>query len=110
MKTLTDVQIINHGGKPAFAVVPYDQWLAITGKKDEVYFPHDVVGYQLQGLSLIAAWRKYKKLSQEQLADRIGVSQSAVAQMEKIDSKPKLQTLERVAQALGIQIAQLNDD
>ncbi|WP_034838127.1 helix-turn-helix domain-containing protein [Endozoicomonas numazuensis] len=73
----------------------------------EAYFPHDVVGFQVQGFSLITAWRKYKKLSQEQLADKMGISQSAMAQIENRDSTPQLKTLERVAEALGIQVEQL---
>ncbi|MCW7555254.1 helix-turn-helix domain-containing protein [Endozoicomonas gorgoniicola] len=109
MNIPTDVQIITHSGKPAFAVVPYDQWLQLTGQNNEVYFPHEVVGFQLKGHSLIAAWRKHKKLSQEQLADRLGISQSAMAQIEKSDSKPQTKTLERVANALGISTLQLKE-
>ena len=109
MNIPTDIQIISHSGKPAFAVVPYDQWLQLTGQTAEVYFPHDVVGYQLQGYSLIAAWRKYKKLSQGQLADRLGISQSAMAQIESRDSKPQTKTLERIANALSITILQLQE-
>ncbi|MFK0571070.1 helix-turn-helix domain-containing protein [Endozoicomonas sp.] len=109
MKTPADVQIIHLGGKPAFAVVPYDQWLQMSNQADEIWFPHEVVGYQLQGLSLIAAWRKYRKLSQEQLANRMGISQSAVAQMENPGSKTKKQTLERVARVLEIAVRQLED-
>ena len=109
MNKHTDVQIITHSGKPAFAVVPYEQWLQLTGQTDEVYFPHEVVGFQLQGYSLIAAWRKYKKLSQTQLADQLGISQSAMAQMESKDSTPQPKTLDRVAMALGIITKQLQE-
>lgn len=109
MNIPTDVQIITHSGKPAFAVVPYDQWLKLTGQNEEVYFPHEVVGFQLQGLSLIAAWRKYKKLSQEQLADKLGISQSAMAQIESRDSKPQNKTLQRVAAALNVTVEQLQE-
>ena len=109
MNTPTDVQIITHSGKPAFAVVPYDQWLSLIGQATEVYFPHDVIGFQLQGFTLIAAWRKYKKLSQEQLADQLGISQSAMAQIENRESKPQSKTFERVAAALGITAQQLQD-
>ncbi|WP_252179225.1 helix-turn-helix transcriptional regulator [Endozoicomonas sp. 4G] len=109
MNIPTDVQIITHSDKPAFAVVPYDQWLQLTGQDTEVYFPHEVVGFQLQGYSLIAAWRKYKKLSQVQLADQLGISQSAMAQIENTESKPTDRTLSRVAQALGITVKHLQD-
>jgi DNA-binding XRE family transcriptional regulator/predicted RNase H-like HicB family nuclease len=40
-------------------------------------------------------------LSQAQLARRAGVSQPAIAQLEHPDSNPTIQTLEKVARALG---------
>lgn len=57
MNVHTDIQIIRHGGTPAFAVDPYAKWLEPTGSEDEnIYIPHEVVDYQLkQGLSLVAA-------------------------------------------------------
>ncbi|WP_263082135.1 helix-turn-helix domain-containing protein [Endozoicomonas sp. Mp262] len=114
MTTLTDVQIIHHSGKPAFAVVPYDMWLSMTKgtsseEKEQVYFPHEVIGFQLKGDSLIAAWRKFRKLTQLDLADKLGISQSAMAQMEKTDSRPQEKTLDKLAQALGIHIDQLRE-
>ncbi|TNI16309.1 helix-turn-helix domain-containing protein [Aeromonas dhakensis] len=112
MKTHTGVQIINQAGKPAFAVIPYEHYLELTASHDEgdVYIPDEVVGLQVEhGLSLLAAWRTYKKLSQQELASRIGISQSAVAQMEKPMSKPRIATLRKVANALGITLSHLVD-
>ena len=40
-------------------------------------------------------------LSQAQLAKRAGVSQPAIAQLEHPDSNPTIQTLQKVARALG---------
>tara|TARA_R110002167_G_scaffold98718_13_gene259443 strand:+ start:34 stop:282 length:249 start_codon:yes stop_codon:yes gene_type:complete len=77
---------------------------------DSVQFPHEVVGYQLeQGLSLIGAWRKYRRLTQADLATRLGISQPALAQIEKPDAKPQPKTLARVARALGVSVAQLRE-
>ena len=106
-----EVQIIEQGGKPAFAVVPYDRWLELIGEQDEdVYLPHEVVGYQVkEGLSLIAAWRKYKGISQTIVADRLGISQPAMAQIEKVGSRPQERTLVKVAAALGVTVTQLRD-
>lgn len=91
MSVHTEIQIIKQNGKPAFAVVPYDKWLELTGGDDEsVYIPHEVVGYQLkQNLSLIAAWRKHLKITQKELAERTGISQPAIAQIEKTARRPK---------------------
>lgn len=112
MKIHTDVQIINQAGKPAFAVIPYDHYLELTNRhrEEQVYIPNEVVGLQIeQGLSLLAAWRTYKGLSQLELAERLSVSQSAVAQMEKPGTKPRDKTLQKVAAALGVTVAHLTE-
>jgi DNA-binding XRE family transcriptional regulator len=110
MKTPTEVQIIKQDGKPAFAVLPYDHYLALVGEQDgeTAYIPHAVVGLCIEkGLGLLAAWRIHKGLSQAELAERMGVSQPAVAQMEKADSSPQKRTLQKAARALGISMEQL---
>ena len=111
MNVHTDVQIIRHSGKPVFVVVPYKQWLEITGQETvAVYIPHEVVGLQLkEDLSLIAAWRKYKGLSQKILAEQMGISQPAMAQIEKRESKPQKRTLQKIAALLEVEISQLID-
>lgn len=112
MKQINDVQIIRQDGEPAFAVIPYARYLELTrGKPDsESYTPNEVIGLQVeQGLSLIAAWRVYKGLSQQELASLINVSQPAVAQMEKPGAKPRIKTLEKVADALGVTVEQLTE-
>ena len=112
MKEHTDVQIINQSGVPAFAVLPYAEYLALIGQHDDadVYIPNEVVGLCIEkGLSLIAAWRTHQGLSQTELANRMGVTQPAVAQLEKAGAKPQKRTLVKAAKALGVQVAQLTD-
>ncbi|MCR3985336.1 helix-turn-helix domain-containing protein [Aeromonas caviae] len=42
---------------------------------DKIYFPNEVIGLQfVQGLSLLAAWRNYRGLSQTDLAERVDIS------------------------------------
>ena len=112
MNVHTDIQIIRQGGKPAFAVVPYDKWLEITGSDEDenIYIPHEVVGYQLkEGLSLIAAWRKHLNITQKELAAKTGMTQPAIAQIEKPGSKTQVKTLEKIAMAMGLDIEQLTE-
>jgi transcriptional regulator with XRE-family HTH domain len=45
--------------------------------------------------------RREKKLTQEEMADRLGTSQSAYSDMENARNSPTLTTVERVAVALG---------
>jgi predicted RNase H-like HicB family nuclease/DNA-binding XRE family transcriptional regulator len=42
-------------------------------------------------------------LSQKELAERLGVSQQQVAKLENPDENPTLKTIERAAEALGIE-------
>jgi DNA-binding XRE family transcriptional regulator len=56
--------------------------------------------------SLIRPWRQYLGLTQHQVAARIGISQAALAQIER-SKRPRKATLQRLAVALGISYEQL---
>jgi DNA-binding XRE family transcriptional regulator len=101
MNTPTNVQIINGpDGTPAFVVIPYAQYVKEHPQEDLV--PNEVVGYMVKDdLSAAAAWRKHLGLSQAQVAERIGITQSAYAQQEQAAS-PRKATREKIAAALGI--------
>ena len=101
MTTPTNVQIINGpDGTPAFVVIPYAQYIKEHPQEDLV--PNEVVGYMVkESLSPAAAWRKHLGLSQAQVAERIGITQSAYAQQEQAAS-PRKATREKIAAALGI--------
>lgn len=101
MNAPTNVQIINGpDGMPAFVVIPYAQYVKDHPVEDLV--PNEVVGYMVkEGLTPIAAWRKHLGLSQAEMAERIGISQSAYAQQEQA-AKPRKATRSKVAAAFGI--------
>ncbi len=105
-----DVQIIRQDGKPVFAVIPYDEFLELTGRQDrETTIPHEVVGLMVKNdWNLLKAWRKHLNLSQKELAARAGISQPALSQMENSDNL-RTRTVEKLAQALGISPDQLVD-
>lgn len=48
--------------------------------------------------------RIQRGLSQQELAEHMGVSQSVVARLEAGGVEPRLSTLDRVAQALGVEL------
>lgn len=107
-----NVQFIEHDGKPAFAVIPYRDYQILTGeyKGTGVTYPSEVAELVLlQDMSLLAAWRKHLKVSQAELAKRMGVTQGTISQMERPDSKPQRATIEKAAKALGITPEQLTD-
>lgn len=55
-------------------------------------------------LDALVAERKRQKLKQEEVAERMGVSQSAVSQFEAGDRDPQLSTIRRYALALGVMV------
>ncbi len=112
MSAHTEPQIINQGGKPAFAVIPWNEYQRLLGKEEaDVWFPNDVVKATSKGDSLIKAWREHFGLTQEVLAARAGMKQTALARLEKTaaDKPPRRSTLERLAMAMNITVEQLED-
>ena len=59
---------------------------------------------------MIKAARKKAGLTQKQLGERLGVSESAIAQHESGQRVPKLDTLQHIAAALDIPVTELIDD
>jgi transcriptional regulator with XRE-family HTH domain len=53
---------------------------------------------------MIAQARRDAGLTQAQLAQRLGISQPAVAQLERFASNPRIATLERALRAAGAQL------
>jgi transcriptional regulator with XRE-family HTH domain len=53
---------------------------------------------------LLADARRRARLTQAELADRLGISQSAVAKLEREDANPTVRTLERALRATGNRI------
>ena len=112
MTELTDkVQTIMQDGKPAFVVIPYAEFIqhfaGSTWIPDDDGVPNEVVRMTLGGrMSQARAWREYLGLTQDEVARRMGISQSALAQIESA-KRPRRATVEKLADALGIHITQL---
>ena len=51
--------------------------------------------------------RSKKKLSQKALADKVGISVSYVSMLERGQRSPPLETIEKMAKALGVPAASL---
>ena len=115
MSEHTDPQIIMQKGKPAFAVIPWNEYQALLRnqiEKDEsdLWFPNEVVKANVRGASLIKAWREYFGLTQAALATKAGMKQSALARLENSsDSRPRKATLKKLAEAMEISVEQLMD-
>ncbi|WP_129544709.1 helix-turn-helix domain-containing protein [Serratia sp. 1D1416] len=103
--------IHDESGKPLYVVLPLDEYKKLVNQRDEYKaisyqadenddetVPHEVISIMLdQDVSLIAAWRLFRGLSQHEVAERLGTTQSAVSQWEAVDSKPQKKTREKLA-------------
>lgn len=69
--------------------------------------PHTVVSAVVDGAVPMVAWREHLRLTQAEVAARMGVSQAAYAQMEAV-KRPRKTTLAKISVALGLDIEQLD--
>ena len=101
---MTDkAQVIFNKGKPAFVVIPYDDYVALSGArarrargKDE--FVPFVLSEYIQ--NPIRVMRVEAGLNQSQLAKRLGVSQGYVSRIEGRNFKVSDRLLSRAKAAL----------
>ncbi|HAT50974.1 MAG: helix-turn-helix transcriptional regulator [Nitrospirae bacterium] len=114
MSELTEYQTIMQDGKPAFVVIPYEDFqrllpeVATVHSPSEHTIPHTVAkATLLNGVSLVRAWREYLGLTQAELADRMGITQAALSQMEQLNAKLRKPTLEKLAIAMDLSVKQL---
>ena len=113
MSAPIEPQIIMQDGKPAFAVIPWEEYQKLIRRdvgETDVWIPHEVVkANAINGVSMIRAWREYFGITQKELAQRAGMTQPALARLEKADSKPRISTLKKIAAAMDITLEQLTD-
>ncbi|MDR2488185.1 MAG: helix-turn-helix domain-containing protein [Desulfovibrio sp.] len=112
MNTLTRHQIIENNGQPLFVLVPYAEYMAsLRPESAEAVIPLAVSkAANMEGKSLVRAWREYKGLSQADMAERMGISRPAYAQLETKGANTRATTLHRLAAALEVPWEQLCDD
>ncbi len=111
MSAHTKPQIITDAaGQPAFAVVPYPEYLELVNQEydDDLTIPHAVVSANVDGDSMIKAWREHLGLTQAEMAERMNTTQPNFAKLERPDANPRKSTLKKIAEALGIEPGQLD--
>ena len=108
MNARTEFQtILGPDGKPAFVVIPYDVFQRqMRGTATAGRIPNEVVGAMVEGATPMRAWREHLKLTQDEVAGRMGVTQAAYAQIEA-GERPRKATVAKVAAAMGLTVEQL---
>ena len=74
---------------------------------DTITIPFEVAELHLDGAGFIQAWREYLGLTQDEVAQRLGVPVSAFAQMEAPEALSDVATLKKIAEVLGVEWQQL---
>ncbi|MCA1784702.1 MAG: helix-turn-helix domain-containing protein [Desulfotignum sp.] len=106
-----NVQVIRQNGVPAFAVIPYDDYLAMLPEKIESdSVPREVAEKAiLEDMPMIKAWRLHLGLTQKEVAKKAGITQAALSQMERAENTNRNVTLEKLALAMGVSVGQVQD-
>lgn len=116
----TKIQPIYQGGVPAFVVIPFADFARehpveaaqISPKTPYIpegdYVPHEVVSMHIErDITYLRAWREYLGLTQAEVAERAGITQAALSQMESGEAKLRKASREKLAKALGLNPEQL---
>lgn len=82
-------------------LIDFDDYLKEELKNPEFKKHYDEYGRQLEIAYQILQLRKKKKLSQAQLAKKIGTKQSNIARMESGNQNFSVDILEKIADAFG---------
>lgn len=115
---MNKVQIIEHDGKPLLAVVPIDIWSRVKDmvedledisdlerfdqNDDGVRIPLEVVQAQVNGAHPVRAWREYRKMTQDQLAQAAKISKAYLSQIETGKRAGQARILRALAAALDV--------
>lgn len=115
-------QIIEKDGTPVFAVIPYEEYLALVARveeaADEAVFdawqqapgetvPAEIVNRLLTGENPVRVWRTHRGMTPEDIAAQIGIEASHVRDLEEGRSVPSLKTLQMIANVLAVDIEDL---
>lgn len=120
------IQIIERDGKPEWAVLPYEDYLELIEQAElledirdfdrisaaiesgeEELIPSEVVYAILDGENPVKVWREYRGLTQQQLADAVGISKPYLSQIETSKRKGKIEILSAIAEALAVSLEEI---
>jgi DNA-binding XRE family transcriptional regulator len=120
-----NVQVITKDGQPEWAVIPFAEYqrmrealemLADIRAFDEAkariaegeeLVPSAVTYAILDGANPIRVWREYRGLTQQQLADKAGISKPYLSQLESGKRTGTTEVLHSLAQALDLSLDDL---
>ena len=90
--------------KQKYTLTPWSETKKKLLSDPETKKAYDALEFEYQIISALITARAQKKLTQQQLADKIGVDQSALARFEAGRTNPTLSFLQKVTSGLGLKI------
>jgi DNA-binding XRE family transcriptional regulator len=114
-------KIIEERGK-RFVLVPektYDRMLEDLGDLEDIraydrakakpqeFVPAEIVNRLIAGENPVRVWREYRKLTQQQLADKAGISKPYLSQLECSAREASVSVIKRLAAALEVDVDDL---
>ncbi|MCM0081280.1 helix-turn-helix domain-containing protein [Geomonas sp. Red32] len=121
-------QIIEKDGRPEYAVIPFEDYQhylellddeadakAIAAFSQEYaagkafVVPDEIMRRELAGESPIKLWREYRGMTQQELADRTGISKPYVSQIENGKRQGTIEKLSAISRSLGVPLDALTD-
>jgi DNA-binding XRE family transcriptional regulator len=121
-----NIQIIEHDGRPEYVVIPFAEWKTVADRLEELEdiieaksissaiaageetFPHDFSKRLTSGESPLKVWREHRGITLAALAERCGVSASALSQIEHGKRSPSVDLLGKLSQALNCDMDDLH--
>lgn len=117
-------QIIRQNGKPAFVVVPFEEWQRIEEiledradaaavrayweNPDEEGFPEEIVrALAVDRINPIKVFREYRGMTQAELAGKAELSSMYLSQLERGERRPGRKALGKLAAALRVDVDML---
>lgn len=117
---MTKIQFIERNGKREYAVVPmdiYERLVSTAEDKEDIALyeaakaaddgtriPAEVVNAIVDGAHPIKAWRKYRQLTIQALADKAGISKAFLSQIEGGKRVGTIKVLSALARALNVPV------
>ena len=107
-------QTIEFNGAPAFVLVPVEDFRKIQPLLANAAapggIPHAVVKANIvEGKRLVRAWREHLGKTQGEVAAKAGISQPALAKIERPGARPRRATLQKIADAMGLTVEQIEE-
>lgn len=120
MIELTKIQTIYQSGLPAFVVLPFVDFAREHPKEAQLikpqlkripdgdYIPNEVVALRVKkDMTLLKAWREYLSLTTNEVAEKSGIEENALAKLESGENKMNKTIRIKLAAAMGLNPEQL---